>query len=74
MRRPKGSCTHVKEAAAGLLMGKELEYLGQVLENPERPFVAMLGGAKVSDKIEVIENLMPRSTRCSSAAPWPTRS
>jgi len=41
-------------------MEKELKYLGQALENPARPFVAILGGAKVSDKIEVIENLIPR--------------
>ena len=41
-------------------MAKEVEYLGGVLENPERPFVAILGGAKVSDKLEVIENLIPR--------------
>jgi phosphoglycerate kinase len=51
------------EAAAGLLMDKELRYLGQVLGNPDRPFVAVLGGAKVSDKIEVIENLMARVDR-----------
>ena len=41
-------------------MGKEVEYLGRVLESPERPFVAVLGGAKVSDKIEVIENLIAK--------------
>ena len=50
-------------AAAGLLMETELRYLGGVLEKPERPFVAVLGGAKVSDKIEVIENLIPRVDR-----------
>jgi phosphoglycerate kinase len=50
----------VKQTAAGFLMAKELEYLGRVLEHPDRPFVAILGGAKVSDKLEVIENLIPR--------------
>lgn len=45
-------------AAAGFLMGKELRYLGQALTDPQRPFVAILGGAKVSDKIQVIENLL----------------
>ena len=48
------------EAGAGLLMEQELRYLGQVLHKPERPFVAVIGGAKVSDKIEVIENLIPK--------------
>jgi phosphoglycerate kinase len=56
----EGIVHHVKEAAAGLLMAKEVEYLGRVLEEPDRPFVAILGGAKVSDKLEVIENLIPR--------------
>ncbi|MEQ1758175.1 MAG: phosphoglycerate kinase [Vicinamibacterales bacterium] len=51
------------ESGAGLLMEDELRYLGSVLEHPERPFVAVLGGAKVSDKIEVIENLIPRVDR-----------
>jgi phosphoglycerate kinase len=51
------------EAGAGLLMEKELRYLGEAVSSPERPFVAVLGGAKVSDKIEVIENLIPRVDR-----------
>jgi len=53
----------VPQAGAGLLMEKELRYLGQVLGHPERPFVAVLGGAKVSDKIDVIDNLIPRVDR-----------
>src|SRR5271165_3953171 len=53
-----GMIQFVKEAASGLLMDKELEYLTKATKNPDRPCVAILGGAKVSDKIEVIENLM----------------
>ena len=53
-----GITKFVQKSAAGLLMERELEYLGQALQNPERPFVAILGGAKVSDKIAVIENLL----------------
>jgi phosphoglycerate kinase len=53
-----GVTGYVERAAAGLLMEKELTYLGRAVSNPDRPYVAILGGAKVSDKIEVIENLM----------------
>ena len=53
-----GITRFVRESAAGLLMERELDYLGKTLSAPERPFVAVLGGAKVSDKIEVVENLM----------------
>jgi phosphoglycerate kinase len=52
-----------KNAAAGLLMDKELHYLGLALGDPDRPFVGILGGAKVSDKIEVIENLLGKVDR-----------
>lgn len=54
---------HVKQAAAGLLMEKELSYLSRVLQSPDHPFVAVLGGAKVSDKLEVIQNLLGRVDR-----------
>jgi phosphoglycerate kinase len=53
-----GIIGYVSQAAAGLLMDKELEYLTKAVKNPARPCVAILGGAKVSDKIEVIQNLM----------------
>jgi phosphoglycerate kinase len=53
-----GITRFVKQAAAGLLMEKELAYIGKAISNPTRPFVAIIGGAKVSDKIEVVENLM----------------
>src|SRR6201997_757555 len=55
-----GITKFVQKSAAGLLMEKELEYLGKVLQHPEKPFVAILGGAKVSDKIPVIKNLMDK--------------
>ena len=53
-----GMIKYVKQAAAGLLMEKELEYLSKATKNPQHPCIAILGGAKVSDKIEVIQNLM----------------
>ena len=55
-----GIVAHVADAAAGLLLDRELEQLGALLASPARPFVAVLGGAKVSGKLEVIENLLPR--------------
>jgi phosphoglycerate kinase len=55
-----GITAFVAHAAAGLLMEKELDYLGQVITNPEHPFIAILGGAKVSDKIPVIDALIDR--------------
>jgi phosphoglycerate kinase len=56
--------THfVQQAAAGFLMEKELRYLGGALESPQRPFIAILGGAKISEKIEVIENLLGKVDR-----------
>jgi phosphoglycerate kinase len=56
----EGVARHVRRRVAGLLMEKELRYLGMALTAPQRPFVAVLGGAKVSDKIQVIESLLPR--------------
>lgn len=56
----EGITHHVEDSVAGLLMEKELNFLGKALNNPERPFVAILGGAKVSDKIPVIKSLIER--------------
>lgn len=56
----EGVAHHVDEAVAGFLMEKEIKFLNGTLENPEKPFVAILGGAKVSDKIGVIENLLDK--------------
>src|SRR6202007_2079659 len=58
---PVAVTTHFcKQSAAGLLMEKELNYMGKALTNPAKPFVAILGGAKVSDKIQVIDNLLTK--------------
>jgi phosphoglycerate kinase len=54
----EGITHYLSPAAAGLLMEKELEYLGKALQRPKRPYVAIVGGAKVSDKIELLQNLM----------------
>ena len=55
-----GVVAHVGNAAAGLLMAEELEHLGELLSLPERPFVAVIGGSKVSDKLGVLQNLLGR--------------
>ena len=55
-----GVTEFLRPAVAGFLLAKELDYLGKALSNPEPPFLAILGGAKVSDKIGVIENLLPK--------------
>lgn len=59
----EGVARCLSPAVAGLLMQKELDYLGSALENPKRPFVAILGGAKISGKIDVIEQLLPKVDR-----------
>lgn len=56
-----GLTRYIPKSAAGFLMQKEIKYISEVIENPVRPFVAILGGAKVSDKIGVIENLMKKA-------------
>ena len=55
-----GVTEHIKETAVGYLMQKEIDYLGNAVENPVRPFVAILGGAKVADKLNVISNLLEK--------------
>jgi phosphoglycerate kinase len=59
----EGVAQHLKPAVAGFLMEKELRYLGRALADPERAFVAVLGGAKISGKIDVIEHLLPKVDR-----------
>jgi phosphoglycerate kinase len=59
----EGVAHFLKPAVSGLLMEKELEYLGRALAHPKRPFVAILGGAKISGKIDVIEHLLPKVDR-----------
>lgn len=58
-----GIATHINESAVGFLVQKEIDFIGGAVDNPERPFVAILGGAKVSDKIGVIENLLEKADK-----------
>ena len=59
----EGVTHHLQPCAAGFLMMKELEYIGGVMASPQAPFVAILGGAKISGKIDVIQNLLPKVDR-----------
>ena len=59
----EGVARHLHPAVAGLLMEKELEYLGKALTDPKRPFVAIMGGSKISGKIDVIESMLPKVDR-----------
>src|SRR5690554_577212 len=58
-----GIASNIKESVAGFLLEKEIEFIGGAVDNPQRPFVAILGGAKVSDKISVIENLLEKADK-----------
>ena len=58
-----GVTRHFDQCAAGFLLKKEIDYLGRALESPKRPFIAILGGAKISGKIDVITNLLPKVDR-----------
>lgn len=65
-----GVTKFVKETAVGYLMQKEINYLGNAVETPVRPFVAILGGAKVADKLNVIQTSSRSAIHLSSAAVW----
>ncbi len=58
-----GIASNMKDVVAGFLMEKEIKFIGEAVDNPERPFVAILGGSKVSDKISVIENLLNKADK-----------
>lgn len=58
-----GIASNMKDVVAGFLMEKEIKFIGEAVDNPERPFVAILGGSKVSDKISVIENLLKKADK-----------
>ena len=58
-----GIAANMKDVVAGFLMEKEIKFIGEAVDNPQRPFVAILGGAKVSDKISVIENLLNKADK-----------
>ncbi|HVN70812.1 MAG TPA: phosphoglycerate kinase [Desulfomonilia bacterium] len=58
-----GVCDYIKECAAGFLLLKEVDYINKALKSPDRPFAAVLGGAKVSDKLELVENLLDKADK-----------
>jgi phosphoglycerate kinase len=58
-----GLCAYMKDSAAGFLLMKEVEYINKALKNPSRPFAAVMGGAKVSDKLELVENLLDKADK-----------
>jgi phosphoglycerate kinase len=58
-----GVCEHIKVSGAGFLLMKEVEYINKALVEPARPFAAVLGGAKVSDKLELVENLLDKADK-----------